>query len=459
MVDAFSTNPSQTIEKQIDCLSISNIDDIDFYFDIERSIKWVLDNGFKRIALQFPDEHLNNSIKISSKLKKSLPESTFFILADTSYGSCCVDTVAAEHYNADAIIHYGHSCLSQVENIPTLLVFDKSPLDINTIFTQVEKIGHKLIILYDVSYHYLYEKIHYKFKENSDVFVSKLILPGENGQDLKIHFSRQLPLDLKNSSDSYSFFYIGNKTALKNCFLFYFNKNRFYQYNCGKCEEVMFNQTNRELMKRYYLIEKAKDSSIFGILIGTMSVAKYKDAINHVAKILQKAQRRYYSFLIGKLNCPKLNNFMEVDTYVLVACNENSLIDSKELNKPIINVYELEMAFNCARLWGDEYVVDYQQLLENSLHYISLKLSDQEADVSLVTGGSRLVKKEESADAKETTVVNRDRAWTVSTLAAKDILKNRSWTGLEQKLGQTEVEKAIEGTKGIAAEYESEPIK
>lgn len=459
MVDAFSTSDVQTIEKQIDCLSIPKVDDIDFFFDIERSIKWILDNGFERVALQFPDEHLNYSIQVISKLKESLPECTFFILADTSYGSCCVDTVAAEHYNADAIIHYGHSCLSQVEKIPTLLVFDKSPLDIHKIYSHIEKISHKLIVLYDVSYHHLFNDLKNIFKNNPNVFISKLVLHDDKDSNLKILFSRELPIDLKNSSDSYYFFYIGNKTSLKNCFLFYFNKNRFYQYDSDVCEEVLFNKTNRELMKRYYLIEKAKDASIFGILIGTMSVAKYKDAINHVAKILQKAQRRYYSFLIGKLNCPKLNNFMEVDTYVLVACNENSLIDSKELHKPIINVYELEMAFNCARLWGEEYVVDYQQLLESSLHYVPLKLSDQESDVSLITGGSRFVKRDESEVVSETALVNRDRAWAVSTLAAKDILKNRSWTGLEQKLGQSEVGKAVEGTIGIAAGYESEPLK
>ena len=459
MVDAFSTNAVQTIEKEINCLNISKVDDIDFYFDIDKSIKWILDNQFKRIALQFPDEHLNNSIKVISKLKISLSECTFFILADTSYGSCCVDTVAAEHYDADAIIHYGHSCLSQVEKIPTLLVFDKNPLDLNKIFIEINKISKKLIILYDVSYHYLYEDLVNQFKDNSDVFISKLVLTGETTNETKVLFSRLLPLDLKNDSESYSFFYVGNKTSIKNCFLFYFNKNSFYQYDCGQCEKVLFNKTNRELMKRYYLIEKAKDSKIFGILIGTMSVAKYKDAINHVAKILQKAKRRYYSFLIGKLNCPKLNNFMEVDTYVLVACNENSLIDSKELHKPIINVYELEMAFNCARLWGDEYVVDYQQLLENSLHYIPLKLDEQESDMSLITGGCRFVQNNENDDDKEMALVNRDRAWTVSTLGAKDILKNRSWTGLEQNLGQTEVSIAVEGTKGIAAGYESEPLK
>ncbi len=142
-------------------------------------------------------------------------------------------------------------------------------------------------------------------------------------------------------------------------------------------------------MRRYYLIEKAKDAKIFGILIGTMSVASYRCAVDHVSAILKKARRRFYSFLIGKLNCPKLNNFMEVDMYVIVACNENSLINSKELNKPIITIYELEIAYNCSRLWGQEFICDYRQLLSGSEHHIELKLSEQESDVSLITGATR----------------------------------------------------------------------
>jgi len=32
---------------------------------------------------------------------------------------------------------------------------------------------------------------------------------------------------------------------------------------------------------------------------------------------------------MGKLNVPKMANFMEIDVYVLIACPENTLIDSQ----------------------------------------------------------------------------------------------------------------------------------
>ena len=38
---------------------------------------------------------------------------------------------------------------------------------------------------------------------------------------------------------------------------------------------------------------------------------------------------QYYTIAVGKVNAPKLANFMEIDVYVLVACPENSLLDSQ----------------------------------------------------------------------------------------------------------------------------------
>jgi diphthamide biosynthesis protein 2 len=101
-----------------------------------------------------------------------------------------------------------------------------------------------------------------------------------------------------------------------------------------------------------------------------MAVAQYKEAMEHASKIIKQAKRRYYTFLIGKINCAKLNNFMEVDMYVLIACNENSLIDSKDFNKPCITLYELEIAFNCARTWGNEFICDYNDLLPGKSQHI-----------------------------------------------------------------------------------------
>ena len=208
---------------------------------------------------------------------------------------------------------------------------------------------------------------------NYKLIICEIILNGKNNDDSFFSlFSRRLPkdLELEEERSNYLFFYIGNKEPFLNSFQLYFNKNKFFNLtgiHKRASELITFKEMNKKLMKRFYLIEKAKDSQIFGILIGTMAISKYKEAINHASSILRKVNRKYYSFLIGKLNCAKLNNFMEVDMYVLIACNENSILDSKEFNKPVITLYELEIAFNSARSWGEQFIADYSLLLNGKL--------------------------------------------------------------------------------------------
>lgn len=64
-----------------------------------------------QVALQFPDMLLPDAAEVAAHIEMHTNTPTF-VMADTSYGSCCVDEVAAQHADADAIIHFGRSCLS-----------------------------------------------------------------------------------------------------------------------------------------------------------------------------------------------------------------------------------------------------------------------------------------------------------------------------------------------------------
>lgn len=49
----------------------------------------------------------------------------------------------------------------------------------------------------------------------------------------------------------------------------------------------------------------------------------------HLRRLISKAQKKCYTISVGKLNPAKLANFIEIESFVLVACPENSVIDSK----------------------------------------------------------------------------------------------------------------------------------
>lgn len=90
-------------------------------------------------------------------------------------------------------------------------------------------------------------------------------------------------------------------------------------------------------------------------------------------------------------------------------------------------------------------------------HHVPLEISKKESDVSLISGAMRFMTTDDNSSDERNAVIKRDDALSVIHHAgAGEFLKNRSWTGLEQNLGQTPVVAVVEGKKGIAMGYENE---
>ncbi|TIB65926.1 hypothetical protein E3P77_02556 [Wallemia ichthyophaga] len=108
-------------------------------YEIKRTARDILEHGYSRIALQFPDELLHHSVGVYRDLVRELAElrrlnpgiaHSVYILADTTYNACCVDEVAAQHVDADVIVHYGHACLEPSARLPVIYVLGKRRLDV-----------------------------------------------------------------------------------------------------------------------------------------------------------------------------------------------------------------------------------------------------------------------------------------------------------------------------------------
>ena len=77
-------------------------------------------------------------------------------LFSSFFYSCCVDEVAAEHYQADSIIHFGATCLSPTQHLPVLYVLCCEPVDIVHAADQVRAVctdsAARLILMADTMY-------------------------------------------------------------------------------------------------------------------------------------------------------------------------------------------------------------------------------------------------------------------------------------------------------------------
>jgi diphthamide biosynthesis enzyme Dph1/Dph2-like protein len=109
---------------------------------------------FKKIALQISDELLDLSISLTKTLLKEFPDIFFFSVAETSYGQCCADEVAAQHLKADLILRVGQSCLTQTLNLPVYFINIQKKGEVDLFLGSLNSIREKfpkndLIIIYE----------------------------------------------------------------------------------------------------------------------------------------------------------------------------------------------------------------------------------------------------------------------------------------------------------------------
>nr|XP_054764127.1 2-(3-amino-3-carboxypropyl)histidine synthase subunit 2-like [Lytechinus pictus] len=535
----FFTDALAVIQRTVD-VNINAVEsqDIEEQYQVDRCVQFINNGNYKKVGLQFPDDLLHLSSRLAGILQ-SKTSATVFILGDTSYGSCCVDEVAAEHAGADAIIHYGPACLSPTKRFPILYVFGQGKIDVDKCSESFRSLiadrSKHVLSLSDVIYSHAIDELQARLEEDyPNAVFAKIDSPesipsqdesqmdfsqsglncectsgtccskgqgniqpkvqtspiksregAEDGQNdersqeqddltyresvLKEPSQTQFfgrTFDLKGSTrlEDFVVFYVGAEGRTLTNFMMVLNKCTFFTFDPATCrgrQETL--NVSRTLMRRYHLIEKAKDANVVGILAGTLGVASYLDIITHLKKLLKNAGKKSYVFAVGKLNVPKLANFMEVDAYVLVACPENSLVDSKEFYRPVVTPFEMEIACNEAREWTGEYITDFQTLVPGSSKHVEIATptdTTDRTDVSLITGKLRsLGNRDDSTLTKDAkTLVSKEETLTISNVHknASEFLIGRSWQGLEQKLGETPVVMATEGRKGIAAGYTHE---
>ena len=65
-------------------------------------------------------------------------------------------------YRADALIHYGASCLSSATGIPIMWVYGRAPIDVSTCCQQITDLlvnrsggDKRMVLMFDVLYNYI----------------------------------------------------------------------------------------------------------------------------------------------------------------------------------------------------------------------------------------------------------------------------------------------------------------
>lgn len=190
------------------------------------------------------------------------------------------------------------------------------------------------------------------------------------------------------------------------------------------------------------------------------------DVIDSLKSLILASGKKPYLLAVGKPSPVKLGNFLEIDCFVLIACPENSLLDSRDFLRPVVTPYELTLALDPEFSWDPTfYELDLSKMAPKILKQIR-KQNDLETDTaphfSLVTGGMSVNKHfvervDQSTPANDALVKKWNGTITSykTVSAGAQFLNSRIYKGLEVDLGSDLAELEI-GRSGIARAYTSE---
>ena len=377
-----------------------------FKYEIQRTLSEIKRKTWRRVALQFPDEMLHesarvfqllsqgrharprgdyksaekpsdtclsveNTIEQTSDLSLKDEESSvnFTILADTSYGSCCVDEIAAEHVDADAIIHFGRACLSPTARLPVLHIFTRQPVDSDAVISCFKKcypdFAADIILTADLPYSHSIEYIHQELLASGyhSLFAADVIHDPASPVP-----NRTVPEEVHNTPGKlkhWNLFHVSEPaTSLLLTLASRVSQIHFYPTN-GESEGSALADVSLLMRRRYALITSLATITTWGVLVNTLSVKSYLHVVNHVKAQIAAAGKKSYMFVVGKLNAAKVANFSEIGGWVIIGCWESSLVDSKDFYKPVITPFELELALrrDQDRIWTGDWSANFETIL------------------------------------------------------------------------------------------------
>lgn len=209
------------------------------------------------------------------------------------------------------------------------------------------------------------------------------------------------------------------------------------------------------MRRRLFFVEKCKDAQSLGIIVGTLTATGYLDVVDRIQKLAQARGIRTYLLSVGKVNPAKIANFHEIDCFVYIGCPENNIYTSRDFFKPLLSVFEVEIALNPAwhQKYPDSYSVDFREILPSGKHHrtIESKVSLDDYDVSLVTGKVRSMQTHSTASSDGKQIEKKCNQMMESS--SSQTFQTRSWTGLNTNLALQDPAKIVKGRSGIPMKY------
>ena len=484
-------------------------DELRATYEIERTAREIREGGWKRVALQFPDTMLGDAAWVVGALNDALEpdageegeapvaRAKVYVLADTSYSACCVDEVAAEHVDAQVVVHYGRSCLSPTARLPVIYVFTRYPLDHDAVVADAEATfpekDTRIVVMADVTYQDHVPAICARLQaQGYTSILSTSVVHDPSGtipnRKLVLPDGAPAGADDPSSADLTTYSALHISTPPTSLLLALHSRLQTLHIHPTSPSDESPN-TAALLRRRFARVLSLAAAGTVGILVNTLSVANYLSSIETLRRRIDAAGKKSYTVVVGKLNPAKLANFAEMEGWVVVGCWESGLVeDDKAYYQPVITPFELEVALmrEEERVWSGEWWGGIEGLKIDDENEAPEKREDEAEEEGVeVEGGvdddeseppefdlrtgklisksrpmrTKLVQRPGANGTPESALVKRDTGGELATVngivstGAEFLRSQRTWQGLGTDYTPEESTVVEEGRKGVARGY------
>jgi len=339
-------------------------------FQVAKTVWRLKKAGAKRVALQLPEGLLMFACILADIFEQLAGVEEALVMADVTYGACCVDDFGARSLGCDFMVHYGHSCLV--------------PIDVTS---REDEHGRALQVMYvfvdiDIDVEHMVECV-------------KLTLPDRKGTKLAVMGTIQFAAAMHKAKTLLDAFYeeacivpqakplsrgevLGctspSLDGLGATAIVFVADGRFHLESAMIANPTVtalrYNPYDRELTRegydtdkllttRWSEIETARPVKKWGIVLGTLGRQGSPAILKRIQALLLERGCECIVLLLSELFPAKLALLdASVGAWVQIACPRLSIDWGTAFSKPLLTPYEALVCFGETE-WRHVYPQDY----------------------------------------------------------------------------------------------------
>lgn len=328
-----------------------------YNLEVPKTIWRIRKDGFKRVALQLPEGLTMFATTLSDIIEQFTGAETV-IMADVTYGACCVDDFSARALGCDLMVHYGHSCLvpvDQTTNIKMLYIFVDIKIDslhfIESLKANLAKEG-EISLVSTIQFVATLQAAARALREEGftvQVPQSKPLSPGE--------ILGCTSPDMKNS---HSLVYLGDGRFHLESAMIANPEVKAFRYD--PYSKVLSQEYyDHDLMRRNRqgAIQQARESSTWGLILGTLGRQGNPNVLHHLKARIEASGKGVVTVLLSEIFPQKLALMADVGAWVQIACPRLSIDWGLAFSSPILSPYEAAVALKDIPWQESHYPMDF----------------------------------------------------------------------------------------------------